>query len=68
MNVLCPFDSVSQNNLVAFGSKNQELAGLSSLDTAKGTGLDHQNLRVTKELLAEGGRRLVSILRQKSIQ
>lgn len=68
MNILCPFDSVSQKNLVAFGPKNQELSGLSSLDAAKGTGLDHQNLSVTKELMAEGGRRLVSILRQKSIQ
>ncbi|RMC17676.1 hypothetical protein DUI87_05340 [Hirundo rustica rustica] len=40
-------------NLAAFGSQNQERAGLSSLDTAKGAGLDHRNLRVTKELMAE---------------
>ncbi|XP_064887598.1 cytochrome P450 2W1-like [Columba livia] len=43
-----------QNKPVALGSKTQQPDGLRSLDIAEETGLNHQNLRVTKKLVAEG--------------
>ncbi|OPJ87291.1 hypothetical protein AV530_000792 [Patagioenas fasciata monilis] len=42
-----------QNKPVALGSKTQQPDGLRSLNIAKETGLNHQNLRVTKNLMAE---------------
>ncbi|KAK2533734.1 hypothetical protein Q9233_004948 [Columba guinea] len=42
------------NKPVTLGSKTQQPDGLRSLDIAEETGLNHQNLRVTRKLVAEG--------------